>query len=70
MSTATDMLALYIDAEKSVLKGKQVTFGDRTLGRENLQEIIKGRQEWQARVNAESARSKGGSSLYSTVDFR
>jgi hypothetical protein len=69
MSTATDMLALYIDAEKAVLKGKQVTFGDRTLGRENLQEIIKGRKEWQIAVNKENAKSQGGSSLYSVADF-
>lgn len=69
MSTATDMLALYIDAEKAVLKGKQVTFGDRTLGRENLQEIIKGRREWQIAVNKENAKSQGGSSLYSVADF-
>ena len=69
MSTATDMLALYIEAEKAVLKGKQVTFGDRTLGRENLQEIIKGRKEWQIAVNKENAKSQGGSSLYSVADF-
>jgi hypothetical protein len=73
MSQATDMLAMYIDAEKKVLQGKQVTIttsiGSRSYTLENLQEIIKGRKEWQAKVNAEAASSQGGSSLYSVADF-
>jgi len=69
LSTSQEMLDLYISAEKAVLKGKTVTFGERSLGRENLSEIIKGRQEWQARVNSEKARTQGGNSLYSTADF-
>lgn len=70
MSTATDMLALYIDAEKKVLKGLSVTMAGRSLTRVNLPEIRAGRQEWQAKVDAESAKSQGGSSLYSVADFR
>ncbi len=69
MSTATDMLALYIQAEKDILSGKEFTLNGRTLKRENLSEIVKGRNHWQSRVNAESAASKGGSNLYSVVDF-
>lgn len=70
MSTATDMLALYIQAEKDVLAGKAVTLNGRSLQRENLQEIRKGRAEWQAAVNAENAKVQGGSSLFSLADFR
>lgn len=70
MSTATDMLALYIQAEKDVLKGKSVSVNGRSMSRENLQEIREGRMEWQRAVDAESARSQGGSSLYSVADFR
>ena len=70
MSTATEMVEFYLQAEISILKGKTVTYRDRTLGRENLQEVIAGRKEWEARVRAETAKSKGGSSLYSVADFR
>ena len=69
MSTATDMLDLYIAAEKKVLTGKVFTLNGRSLTRENLSEIRVGRTEWQGRVNAENASSQGGSSLYSLVDF-
>lgn len=69
MSTATDMLALYIAAEKKVLTGKVFTLNGRSLTRENLAEIRKGRTEWQSRVNSETSASQGGSSLYSLVDF-
>lgn len=69
MSTATDMLALYIEAEKAVLSGKSYTINGVTMTTENLSEIRKGRQEWQLKVNKEDAATQGGSSLYSLVDF-
>jgi len=69
MSTATDMLALYIAAEKAVLKNQSYVMGTTTLTRANLAEIRKGREEWQAKVNDEAAASQGGSSLYSVADF-
>lgn len=55
MSTATDMLAAYMAAEAAILTGKTVAFQGRTLSHENLQEIRKGRQEWERRVAAEQA---------------
>lgn len=70
MSTATDMLALYIQAEKDVLKGKSVSVNGRSMSRENLQEIRAGRSEWQRKVDSENASKNGGSSLYSLADFR
>lgn len=69
MSTATDMVALYIAAEKAVLNGKSYTINGKALARENLQEIRAGRAEWEARANAESATTQGGSRLYSLADF-
>lgn len=69
MSTATTMLSLYIDAEKAVLAGKEFTLNGRTLKRENLSDIVKGRDHWQSVVNAENAKSSGGSSLYSVAEF-
>lgn len=53
MSTATDMLAAYLAAETAVLAGKTYTLGARSLSKENLSEIRKGRMEWEARVRAE-----------------
>lgn len=70
MSTATDMVALYIDAEKKVLQGKTVSIGGRSMSRENLNEIRAGRREWENKVNSEKAKSQGGSSLYSVADWR
>ncbi|UXY13858.1 hypothetical protein N8I74_11045 [Chitiniphilus purpureus] len=53
MSIATDMLDLYIQAEKDVLGGKSVEFNGRRLTLENLAEIRAGRVEWERRVAAE-----------------
>lgn len=69
MSTATDMLALYIQAEKDVLEGKSVQMDGRTLTLEDLRSIRSGRLEWEHRVNSEKAAAAGVSSLYSTADF-
>ena len=69
MSQATDMLALYIAAEKAVLTGQSYTINGRTLTRANLTEITKNRAYWQAMVNKEQATTLGGNSNYSLADF-
>lgn len=69
MSTATDMLALYIAAEMAVLKGQAYTISGRQLTRANLTEIRNGRREWQIKVDAEKAGAQGGSSLYRLAEF-
>lgn len=70
MTTSTDMLAKYLEAEAAVLSGKTVSFGGRTLSSENLLEIRKGRAEWERRVAAEqnTGASIGGLS-YSVARF-
>ena len=45
-----NMISSYLDAERDLLAGKNVTWGGRTLQRENLSEIRKGRQEWESRL--------------------
>jgi hypothetical protein len=45
--TATDMVALYIEAEKDVLAGKSVSINGKTMSTEDLEQIRKGRMEWQ-----------------------
>ena len=47
MTTATDMLAAYLQAEAAILAGKEFRWADgRHLRREDLAEIRAGRQEW------------------------
>jgi hypothetical protein len=69
MSTATEMRALYIEAEKAVLKGKSISVNGRTMTHENLQEIRAGYRYWDQKVQNEAAGSGRGSSLYSVADF-
>ncbi len=69
MSTATDMVALYIAAEKAVLNGQSYTIAGRSLTRANLPEIRAGRKEWELKVQSENAKAQGGSSLYSVADW-
>lgn len=53
MTTATDMLQRYIDAEQRVLSGQSVQWGDRQLTLSDIDEIRAGRREWEHRVAAE-----------------
>jgi len=69
MSTATEMLGLYIAAEKAVLRNQSYSLGGRSLTRADLPDIVAGRKEWQEKVAAESSSSQGGSNLYSVADF-
>ncbi|HYF17697.1 MAG TPA: hypothetical protein VEA40_07480 [Ramlibacter sp.] len=67
MATNQEMLDLYIAAEQSVLRGKDVWFDEggtrRRLTKEDLPEIRKGRQEWQQRVNADALAAGGVQTL-------
>ncbi|WP_145156197.1 hypothetical protein [Pseudomonas oryzihabitans] len=58
-TTSQQMVERYLEAELAVLDGKTVTLAGRTLGMENLAEIRKGRQEWEARVASERGGSTG-----------
>lgn len=58
-TTSQQMVERYLEAELAVLDGKTVTLAGRTLGMENLAEIRKGRQEWEARVTSERGGSTG-----------
>ncbi|MGP1720522.1 hypothetical protein [Shewanella frigidimarina] len=44
---AADMVALYIEAEKDVLAGKSVSINGKMMSTEDLEQIRKGRMEWQ-----------------------
>lgn len=60
-----EMLDLYMQAERDVLAGKDVTFNGRRQVMADLPQIIAGRQEWERRVAA-SARGSHG---YAVADF-
>ena len=57
-SDAAEMLGLYIQAEKDVLAGKQVRFGDRMLTTEDLAEIRAGRREWELKLAATASETR------------
>lgn len=60
MSTATDMLALYLAAESAILAGQAFRWIDgRQLQRADLATVQAGRKEWEAKVSAEAANSAG-----------
>lgn len=66
MSTATEMLQRYLDAEASVLKGQSVRMGERMLTKADLAEIQAGRREWETKVARETSRGGG----FKAADFR
>lgn len=71
MSTATDMLQKYLDAETAVLQGQTVRFGERWLTLADLPGIRSGRQEWQRVVDAETRTAQGGGGpRFSEATFR
>lgn len=60
MTTATDMLASYLQAEADLLLGKETQLADgRRLKFEDLDKVRAGRAEWERRVRAESSASSG-----------
>lgn len=56
MSLETEMLDLYIQAEKDVLAGKNITFRGETMGLEDLDKIRAGRMEWERKVTQSTQR--------------
>lgn len=69
MTRAQQMVDKYIEAEMAVLEGRSVTFGGRTLTMADLNQIREGRAEWERRLAAEIANTKGGRFGYSLATF-
>lgn len=63
MSTATEMLSKYLEAEKAILDGKTISFQGRTMGMEDLDKIREGRREWEQRVAQEQRAAAGRPSI-------
>lgn len=63
MSTATQMLSKYLEAEEAVLAGKTINFQGRSMGMEDLDKIRSGRKEWEQRVAQEAGRVAGRPSI-------
>jgi hypothetical protein len=62
--TAQEMLDKYMEAELALLEGKSITWNGKTYTRENLDEIQRGRREWEQRVSRQSARPFGFARFY------
>lgn len=71
MSTASERLQRYLDAEAAILtQGQEVMFGNRRLTRADLPEIRAEIIQLQRQVAAENRVAAGGSGLrYSVADF-
>ena len=59
LSTAKEMLSLYIKAEKEVLLNQSYKINDRTFTRANLQELSTQRAMWETKVNQLSSNRRG-----------
>ena len=59
MSTASDLLTLYVEAEKRILKGQSYEFGGRKWSGADLSEIRKERERLERRVFAELQAARG-----------
>lgn len=66
MSTASDLLALYLAAEGKILAGQSTRMGDRMLTMADLAEVRTERRNLERRVNAEAG---GGSARYQLADL-
>lgn len=66
MSVNSDRLQFYLDAEKAILEGQTVRFGDRQLDMADLGEVRKGIAELQRAVAAENSGAGGG---FKAADF-
>lgn len=69
MSTATDRLQLYLDAEAKILAGQSVRMGERQLQRADLSFVQKQIAILQAEVSRESASAAGRGGRFSQADF-
>jgi hypothetical protein len=68
MTQASEMFALYIEAEKAVLSGKEMMLNGRKVVYEDLAMIRQGRMEWERKVQAES-RVTSRKSRFAVADF-
>ena len=48
---AKEMLSMYLEAEKKILRGQSYRIGKQELTRANLTEVVKNREKWQKIVN-------------------
>lgn len=58
--SASDMVDLYIQAEKDVLEGKTTTINGRTMTLEDLESIRQGRREWERRLQSSTGKRSRG----------
>ena len=59
MSTASEMYQLYVDAEKSILKGQSYSINGRSLTRANLSEVVENKIKWERKMRSENNGGRG-----------
>lgn len=59
MSTASDLLAKYLEAEEAILSGQSYTIGDRVVTRADLEKVKTEREKLERRVASEDRVSSG-----------
>ncbi|EFM95286.1 MULTISPECIES: hypothetical protein [Actinobacillus] len=69
IENAQAMVEAYTKAEMDVLQGKTVTFNGRSVSRENLSEIRKGREYWEERLAKLKARRVRGGVTFKVARF-
>lgn len=65
MSTATEMVELYIQAEKDALQGKYITLRGESMEVQSPEELRTNREYWERRVSREN----GGNKPYSLASW-
>lgn len=71
MSTASDLLALYLAAEEKILSGQSGSIGDRQLTMADLAEVRKERQNLERRVAGETRTNLGSpGARHQLAEFR
>lgn len=61
MFTTQEMIDFYIGAEQAVLMGQTIQHNGKTLTLANLEEIRRGRREWEARKVSEQRKGRRSS---------
>jgi len=59
LTEAREMLTLYINAEKAILKGQSYSIGDRSLTRADLKDVVAERKYWEQEVTRLAAGRTG-----------
>lgn len=64
-----EMIDLYMEAEKAILKGQSYSIGNRSLTRSNLTEVRNARSDWENRLANFDLRARKANHHYAVSTF-